>query len=80
MSRVQDGAFDILFGVDEALLGAVATGCKGAVGFHLQLCRSCLSPYVEGFDAGDMEKARLWQGRAAAMVKTLVDVCGGRPG
>ncbi len=74
------GRYDILYGVDEALLGALATGCRGAVGSTYNFAARLYLKMWEAFDRGDLETARLWQGRSVQLVRTLVRVCHGRPG
>lgn len=76
----EGGRYDILYGVDEALLGALATGCRGAVGSTYNFAAPVYRRMWEAFDAGNLEEARLWQGRSVRLVRALVEVCGGRPG
>ena len=78
--QLQENRFDILYGVDEALLGALATGCRGAVGSTYNFAAPIYLRMWEALDRGDLEGARLWQGRSVQMIRALVQVCGGRPG
>ena len=77
--QFEDGGQDILYGMDEALLGAVATGCRGAVGSTYNFAAPVYLRMWEAFDRGDMDTARLWQGRSVQLVRAL-NGCGGRPG
>lgn len=76
----EDGSWDILFGVDEVLLGGLATGCEGAVGSTYNFAASIYLRMWEAFKRGDVDAARRWQGRSVKLVRALVEVCGGRPG
>ncbi|MDB4491661.1 dihydrodipicolinate synthase family protein [bacterium] len=76
----EDGAWDVLYGCDEALLGALATGCEGAVGSTYNFAAPIYLRMWEAFERGDLDAARQWQGRSVRMVRALVEVCGGRPG
>ncbi len=76
----QEGRYDILYGVDEALLGAVATGCRGAVGSTYNFVAPLYLRMWEAFALGDLEQARRWQENSVRLVRTLGRVCGGRPG
>lgn len=78
--QFEDGKWDILYGCDEALLGALATGCRGAVGSTYNFAAPVYLKMWEAFDRGDLEAAREWQGRSVRLVRALVEVCGGRPG
>lgn len=78
--QLDEGRYDILYGVDESLLGAVAMGCRGAVGSTYNFAAPLYLKMWRSFESGDMEAARLWQGRSVLLVRTLSRLCGGRPG
>jgi N-acetylneuraminate lyase len=78
--QFEEGSRDILYGMDEALLGALATGCRGAVGSTYNFAAPVYLQMWEAFDRGDMDLARVWQGRSVRLVRALNQVCGGRPG
>lgn len=73
------GRFDILFGVDEMLLGALATGVRGAVGSTYNFAAPLYQKIIAAFESGDLAEARRLQGLSAAMVRTIV-AHGGRGG
>lgn len=75
-----EGRYDILYGVDEASLGALATGCEGAVGSTYNFAARLYLRMWEAFRRGDWEAARKWQGRSVQLVRVLTERCGGRPG
>lgn len=70
--NVDGGRFEVLFGVDEMLLGAVATGAKGAVGSTYNFAAPLYRAILQAFADGDMEKAQQYQGYAVEMVRILV--------
>ena len=67
-----DGRFNMLFGCDEMLLSGLAGGAHGAVGSTYNFATPLYRRVIAAFDRGDMAQARLEQGRAVDMVRTLV--------
>lgn len=65
------GRFEILWGVDEMLLGAAATGAKGAVGSTYNIAPAAYLRILKAVNEGRLEEARLWQSRTARMVRVL---------
>jgi len=68
----KNGKFDILFGFDEMLLGALAVGAKGAIGSTYTFAAPLYRKIIEKFEQGDLEKARNLQLQAVNMVRCLV--------
>src|SRR5205814_477831 len=66
-----DGAFDVLFGFDELLLGAVALGVRGAVGTTYNFAAPLYRRVLEAFEAGDLATARREQARSVELVRLL---------
>ena len=66
------GRFDILFGVDEMLLAGLAMGARGAVGSTYNYAAPLYRRVIREYSTGDMDEARLWQERAAAMVRVIL--------
>ena len=66
-----DGRFDILFGVDEALLGALALGARGAIGSTYNFAAPLYHGIIRAFEAGDMAAAQAGQRRARELVAVL---------
>ena len=66
-----DGAFDILFGTDEALLAGLALGTRGAVGSTYNFAAPIYHRILAAFEAGDFETARAWQRRSVALVRVI---------
>src|SRR5690606_21403887 len=72
------GRYDILFGVDEMLLGAVAVGSKGAVGSTYNFAAPVYLKAIEAYRAGDVAQARAHHSRAVSLVRTVI-AYGGQP-
>lgn len=70
------GSFDILFGVDEALLGALALGARGAIGSTYNFAAPLFHEIVRAFEAGDMASAQAGQKRARELVAVLIEFGG----
>lgn len=66
-----DGRYDILFGSDEMILGALATGAKGAVGSCYGFAAPLWLKIIETFKAGNIEEAQGWMRKAARLVRFI---------
>jgi N-acetylneuraminate lyase len=66
------GRFNMLFGSDEMLLSGMVVGADGAIGSTYGYSLPLYRKVIEGLEAGDMDKARLWQWRAAQMIEVIV--------
>jgi N-acetylneuraminate lyase len=64
----EDGRFDILFGRDEILLSALATGAKGAVGSNYNFAGPIYNKVIAAYNTGDIETARKFQQQARQIV------------
>ena len=71
---VGDGRFDLPWGSDEALLGALATGARGAVGSTYNWAGRLFADLMEAFARGDLVEARRLQSISIAMVDVLSSV------
>jgi N-acetylneuraminate lyase len=67
----QDGRFDIPWGVDEALLAALALGASGAVGSSYNFAAPLYHRIMAAFSNGDLAKARLEQFRSVQLDELL---------
>jgi N-acetylneuraminate lyase len=74
--RHRSGALDVVFGVDEMLLAAVALGVRGAVGSTYGFAAPLYLRVIDAFDRGDLERARSDQALAAEMVRIILRHCG----
>lgn len=71
--------YDILFGVDEMLLGALAFGAQGAVGSTYNFAAPLYQKIIAAFAAGNQAEARRLQALSAEMVRIIIGN-GGRGG
>lgn len=65
------GGFDVLWGTDESLLGALAVGAKGAVGSSYNFAAPIYHRLFKAFESGNLAGARLEQYRSVRLVKVL---------
>lgn len=68
----ENGRFDILWGVDEWLLGALATGAKGAVGSTYNYAASIYHEMIAAFARHDLDTARACADRSVKLVELLI--------
>lgn len=66
-----DKAFNILFGIDEALLGALAMGVQGAVGSSYNFAAPIYNRLIMAFQKGDMATARTEQIQSVRLIRLL---------
>jgi N-acetylneuraminate lyase len=69
--RAVDGRFDILWGVDEYLLAALALGAEGAVGSTYNFAAPIYHRLTEAFRRGDLATARTEQFTSVQLVELL---------
>jgi N-acetylneuraminate lyase len=67
----EGGRFDILWGVDEMLLGALAFGARGAVGSTYNIAAPLYREMMSAFLDRDMEKARRLQSLSVKMIRRM---------
>lgn len=68
----KDGKYDILYGLDEMLLGALAVGAKGAVGSTYTFAAPLYRKIIDNFENHRIEDARKLQMDSIKMVQSLV--------
>jgi len=68
---LEKGAYDILFGFDEALLVGLCLGVSGAVGCTYNFAGRHYLRMIRAFESGDITAARAAQLEATLMVKSL---------
>lgn len=61
-------------GHDEILLPALSVGVKASIGSTFSIMADVFTRLMKAFDAKDMERARYLQGKANAMIKTLLEI------
>jgi N-acetylneuraminate lyase len=69
--QLEDGRFNILFGVDEMLLASLALGVPGAVGSTYNYCAPHYQKLIRAYQAGDMNTARQLQLKSVKTVEIL---------
>jgi N-acetylneuraminate lyase len=65
------GSWDIPWGLDEIMLGALAMGAKGAVGSSFNFAAPVYQRLIKAFHAGDMKTAREEQFRSVRLIQLL---------
>jgi len=65
------GRFDLPWGVDEALLGGLATGARGAVGSTYNWAPKLYVDLMSAFNRGDLAEARRLQSISIAMIDAI---------
>lgn len=63
--------FDVPWGIDEHMLGALAMGARGAVGSSFNFCAPVYHRLIAAFESGDMQSARREQLRSVQMIELL---------
>ena len=63
--------FDLPWGTDEALLGALATGARGGVGSTYNWAPKLYTNLIAAFERGDLDTARRLQSVSIAMVDAI---------
>jgi N-acetylneuraminate lyase len=69
--RLDDGKYDLLWGRDEMLLGALAMGARGGVGSTYNTDAPLYLDLIDAFTRGDIDTARDLQADAVALVNDL---------
>ena len=74
--RACDGKFDVPFGVDEYLPGALAVGAKSAVGSTYNYAAPHFNSIIEAFNRGDQEAVFNKMTNVIELIRVLVDFGG----
>jgi len=69
--ELDDGRFDVVWGCDEMLLGALATGCRGAIGSTYNVAAPLYRRIIAAFADGNLDEARRLQSLSIEMVCTM---------
>lgn len=70
--ELDGGRFDVVWGVDEMLLGALVTGAKAAIGSTYNIAAPLYCAIIREFSEGNLDEARRLQALAVNMIKTIV--------
>jgi N-acetylneuraminate lyase len=65
------GDWDIPWGIDEWMLGALATGARGAVGSGFNFAAPLYHGLIAAFERGDLAAARIAQHRSTQLIAVL---------
>ena len=71
---VADGAFDIVWGTDEMLLAAIATGARAAIGSTYNITAPLSRGIIDAFNSGDIDAARAKQLQSVQLIRQLLKV------
>ncbi len=69
--ELEGGRFDLVWGCDEMLLGALATGARAGIGSTFNIAAPLYLRIIDAFNAGDLEQARKGQSRSIEMIRTI---------
>ncbi|TWT65268.1 dihydrodipicolinate synthase family protein [Allorhodopirellula solitaria] len=69
--ELDNGRFDVVWGCDEMLLGALATGARGAIGSTYNIAAPLYQRLITAFREGHLTEARQWQSMSVNMIRTL---------
>lgn len=70
-AAVAGGRFELLWGVDEMLLPALAVGARGGIGSTYNFAAPLYRQIIDAFDRGDLEAARRGQMRSIRLIRIL---------
>lgn len=70
-AAIDGGRFEVLWGCDEMLLGALATGARGAIGSTFNIAVPLYRRLIAAFEAGDLAEARRFQEASVTLVRTI---------
>jgi len=71
--RHAGGRYDMVYGRDESMLGGLATGAKASIGNAFNFTAGVYQRLRKAFFSGDLETARMEQGRACDIVNMMND-------
>lgn len=69
--RLENQRFDVVWGCDEMLLGALASGSTAAIGSTYNIAAPLYLQIIEAFEAGDWDEARALQNQAIELINAL---------
>ncbi|MEW4453379.1 dihydrodipicolinate synthase family protein [Bremerella sp. JC817] len=69
--ELEGGRYDVVWGCDEMMLGALATGSRGAIGSTYNIAAPLYERMSAAFESGDMQTARQLQSKSIEMIRIL---------
>ena len=70
--ELDGGRFEVMWGVDEMLIAALAVGGSAAVGSTYNVAGPLFRRLINAFEQGDLAKARQYQSQANAFIRIVV--------
>ena len=70
---VDNNELDIVWGCDEMLLGAMATGAEAFIGSTYNIAAPLSNQIIDCFNSGDIDEARTYQLQSAIMIRELLE-------
>lgn len=70
-AAIDDGRYDIVWGCDEMLLGALASGAKGAIGSTYNVAAPLYAKLIAAFEANELELARQLQLQSIEFIRIM---------
>ncbi len=70
--RADGGRWDVPWGIDEHMLGALALGAKGAVGSGFNFAAPIYNRLIAAFERGDLDSSREEQFRGVRLIQLFV--------
>ena len=67
----EKGRLDVLFGSDEMILGALATGVKGAVGSTYGVAAPLFAKIIKTYGEGKLKDAQSWMAKAVRLIRLI---------
>ena len=75
-ARLEDGRYNMLYGLDEMLLPALTVGAAGAVGATYSFAAPLYHRVIRAYEAGDVAAARADQAKSQELVRLMRDAGG----
>jgi len=69
--EMEQGRFDVVWGCDEMMLGALATGATASIGSTFNIAAPLYLGIMDAFRLGDLVEARRLQSLSVAMIRTI---------
>ena len=69
--ELDNSRFDVVWGFDEMLLGALATGATAAIGSTYNIAPKLYRNIIEAFQSGDLNQARRLQSQSVNMIRVI---------
>ncbi|WP_442505239.1 dihydrodipicolinate synthase family protein [Novipirellula sp. SH528] len=66
--EMDNGKFDVVWGCDEMLLGALATGARAAIGSTYNIAAPLYRRLIDAFESGNLIEARKLQSQSIQMI------------